>query len=204
MSERKVIAVFGTTHKVNDWITNATTFVTAVGADATTFKAPTPPLATVTAAILALQAAQAAVKTSKNAVPARDEKWDEANTLIHQLVSYVQSVADGAGPQGEAVVAKAQLHAKRAATHGPHTFHVEQGEVSGSVHVYTESVAKRAAYDWEYTLDGGKTFIAAPGTLQANTIITGLPVGQNVGFRVRPRTAAGQGDWSAVIYFIVK
>jgi hypothetical protein len=43
--------------------------------------------------------------------------------------------------------------------------------------VVAASAARRASYEWEYSTDGGKTWIAAPATLQAKTKISGLAQG---------------------------
>ena len=62
----------------------------------------------------------------------------------------------------------------------------------------------RAAYDWEWSSDGGKTWQQAPGTLQAKTTITGLPVSVTCLFRFRSVTKAGESDWSNAITLVVK
>ena len=62
----------------------------------------------------------------------------------------------------------------------------------------------RSAYLWEYSLDGGKTWIAAPATLQAKTTIAGLTPGATVQFRYQPVSKTGEGDWSQIVSFLVK
>jgi hypothetical protein len=63
---------------------------------------------------------------------------------------------------------------------------------------------KRATYEWEWSVDGGKTRNAAPKTLHAKTTIVGLPVGTYVPFRYRAVTKTGVGDWSDPITVLVK
>ncbi len=204
MSVHKIIAVFGhSADPIHLWIPAARGFVAAIAANAATFPAPVPALATVTAAIDAAEAAEAATKTTRGVTDTRDQKWEEAKSRVDELLGYVQMIATAAGPGAAAVLEKATVHAKQAPSHGAHTFHAEQMDVSGAVHVYAEVAGKRAAYDWQSTLDG-KTFTDHAGTMHANTIIPGLPAGANVGFRYRPRTTKGQGDWSPVIWLIVK
>jgi hypothetical protein len=67
---------------------------------------------------------------------------------------------------------------------------------------YVQAVA---SYAWEYSLDGGKTWVAAPITTQGRTTIAGLPSGTTVQFRylaVTPK--GGQGNWSQPLSLLVK
>jgi hypothetical protein len=64
--------------------------------------------------------------------------------------------------------------------------------------------ATGTSYEWQYSVDGGKTWVVAPVTLQAKTTILGLTPGATVTFRYRGVTKTGDGDWSQLITFIVK
>ena len=66
------------------------------------------------------------------------------------------------------------------------------------------SAGARSSYEWEYSVDGGRTRVTAPVTLQAKTIIAGLTPGATVLFRYRPVTKKGEGDWSQTVPLIVK
>ena len=60
------------------------------------FPAPDPSLATLQAALLALEEAETAVRSgSRGAAASRDEKRRELGTLLRQVGAYVQKVADG-------------------------------------------------------------------------------------------------------------
>jgi hypothetical protein len=63
--------------------------------------------------------------------------------------------------------------------------------------------ARRAAYRWQYSTDGGKTWVDASETLQAKTAVTGLPVGTTVQFRYRSVIKGGASDWSAPLSMVV-
>ncbi len=60
------------------------------------------------------------------------------------------------------------------------------------------SAGSRACYDWESSLDGGKTWVAAPSSLQAKTTLVGFTPGVTVMFRYRAVTKTGEGNWSQV------
>src|SRR5271166_222513 len=57
-------------------------------------------------------------------------------------------------------------------------------------------VGPRTSYEWEYSPDGGKTWVAAPSTIQAKTVVTGLTAATMVMFRYRTVTKTGVSDWS--------
>lgn len=76
--------------------------------------------------------------------------------------------------------------------------------MSGSAKIVAVVAARRASYEWQSSVDGGKTWVEAAGTLKASTTITGLPVGTAVQFRYRALTKAGEGDWSQAIVLVVR
>jgi len=86
----------------------------------------------------------------------------------------------------------------------PRVFSAKPGAVSGSVEVIAALAAKRASYEWQYSTDGGKTWIEAAPSLKAKTTIVGLPVASSVLLRYRPVTKAGPGDWSQPLAVVVK
>ena len=50
---------------------------------------------------------------------------------------------------------------------------------------------RRASYEWQFSTDGGKTWVSAPSTLQAKTTVTGLSAGTTVEFRFKSVVKAG-------------
>ena len=93
---------------------------------------------------------------------------------------------------------------KKTAVRHPRVFEATPGDVSGSAKLIAASAARRASYEWEYSTDGGKTWVTAPATLQAKTTVPGLTPGATVTFRYRPVTKTGEGDWSQPTSVIVK
>jgi len=70
--------------------------------------------------------------------------------------------------------------------------------------VVAPTAGDRAAYDWEWSTDGGKTWQLAPSTVQSRTRMIGLTPGSTVLFRFRAVTRKGESDWSDPLTFIVK
>jgi hypothetical protein len=168
------------------------------------FPSPTPTLAQVTTSIDGLVTAEtAAIGRAKGAVTTRNEKKAALVTELKQLKSYVQSVADAAPAENAAsIIESSGLAVRKTATRHARAFTATAGPVSGTASLRTAS-AGRASYDWQYSTDGGKTWILAPGTLQAKTTIPGLTPGANVQFRFRALTRTGEGDWSQPVALVI-
>ncbi len=72
----------------------------------------------------------------------------------------------------------------------------------GEVIVRAKAV-KGASYEWQYSLDGGKTWIAMGTTTVANTTLLGMTVATTVMFRFRTTVKKTTSDWSPTISFFV-
>jgi hypothetical protein len=168
------------------------------------FPSSNPPLATLNTSIAALDAAETATKTrAKGTVAARNAARAQLVSDLHALKAYVQQVADANPDQAEAIIASAGMQVRRSTSRAKPTFAVRQGKISGSVKLEARAVALRASYEWEWSIDGGKTWTTAPPTLQAKTAISGLPAGTTVQFRYRSVTKTGAADWSQATSLLV-
>jgi hypothetical protein len=72
------------------------------------------------------------------------------------------------------------------------------------VKLVVPSAARRASYEWQYSTDGGKTWIEIPQTLQARTTLGGLTALTTVEFRYRAVIKGGAADWSPPLTYVVK
>ena len=190
--------------KVPALISYATSVVTAMTGN-TSLPTPAPTLAAVTAAITALQTAQsAAIARTKGAVTARNDKQAALVALLQELKAYIQKTADADTDNGSAIIQSAGVSVRKTPVRKPRVFSAVQGAVSGTAKLVTASAGPRASYEWQYSVDGGKTWVAALSTLQAKTSVTGLTSGATVQFRHLAVTKTGQGDWSAPVSLLVK
>jgi hypothetical protein len=168
------------------------------------FPNPAPTLAAVTAAIDDLQAAEtAALARTKGAVATRNDKRAALVLLLKQLRGYIQTTADASAENGAAVIESAGAAVRKTPTRRARAFAAKPGAVSGTANVLAATAGHRASYEWQYSTDGGKTWISAPVTLQAKTTIAGLVPGATVLFKYRPVTKAGQGDWSQTASLVI-
>jgi len=162
-----------------------------------TFPTPNPPLTALSTAITALQSTEtAALARTKGAVASRNEKRTALVGVLQQLRSYVQTTADADPANAMSIIEGAGMAVRKTPTHRARAFVAKQGPVSGVATVVAQVTARRASYDWQYSTDGGKTWVALPSTLQAKTTVSGLTPGSTVQFKYRALTKTGEGDWS--------
>jgi hypothetical protein len=169
------------------------------------FSSPSPTLAVVQQAVGKLQTAEAsALARTKGAVQARDNERTALVKLLQLLGNYVQSIADADAETAEAVIKSAGLSVRKVPTRNPRVFAASQGAVSGSAKIVTRSAGPRTAYEWQYSIDGGKTWVDLPGTVKASTTVTGIAAGTTAMFRYRTLAKTGQSDWAAPVSLLVK
>jgi len=169
------------------------------------FPSPTPPLSAVQKAIDDLMAAQTAAQArTKGAAALRNEKKQTLVTLLEETRTYVQTTADANPENGSSIIESAAVAMRKAAVRQPKGFHVKTGATSGSVKIVAPAVARRASYEWQYSTDGGKTWVSLPSTLQSKTSMSGLQAQTTVQFRYRAVTRTGEGDWNPAIAFVVQ
>jgi hypothetical protein len=166
---------------------------------------PDPSLATLQTATSDLETTEAAaLARTKGAATTRNQKRAALAMLFEQFKGYVQKRADANPETAAALIESAGLSVKKTPLPKKRVFAVTPGAVSGAVKLVAASAARRASYQWEYSSDGGKTWVAAPATLQAKTTVIGLQPGGMVSFRYRPVTKTGEGDWSQPIAVVIK
>jgi hypothetical protein len=170
------------------------------------FSTPTPTLAALTAATNDLHSAEtAALSRAKGSATVRDDKRTVLVSLLQQLDGYVQSIADATPENGAAIIESAGLAVRKMTAHGKRAFAAKQGALAGSATLTAATAGPRSSYEWQYSIDGGKSWAFAPATTQGKTAVAGLPSGTTVQFRylaVTPK--GGQGDWSPAVALLVK
>jgi hypothetical protein len=170
------------------------------------FPTPTPTVAALAAAVNDLHAAEtAALSRATGLATVRNDKRTALVSLLYQLRGHVQGVADATPENGAAIIESAGLTVRKITARGKRPFAAKPGALSGSAVVTAVSAGERSSYEWQYSTDGGKTWVFAPATTQGRTTIAGLPAGTTVQFRylaVTPK--GGQGDWSPAVALLVK
>jgi len=159
----------------------------------------------VTQAITDLSTAEtAALGRAKGAAAMRNEKRIALVQILQQLRTHVQTVADAAPENAPSIIQSAGMAVKKTPIRAKRVFAALPGVTSGTVKVVAASAGHRASYDWEYSVDGGKTWVELPSTLQAKTSVSGLTPGATVTVRYRAVVRTGTGDWSLPTQIMVR
>ena len=168
------------------------------------FPNPSPTLDAVTKAIDDLRVAETAtLARTKGAAATRNERRAALITLLQQLRANIQATADANRSNAASIIETAGVRVRKTPTRKARVFAAKPGTVSGAATVIAATAARRASYEWQYSADGGKTWVSAPSTLQAKTTIAGLTPGGTVHFKGRSVTKTGEGDWSQPVSLVV-
>ena len=200
----KIVVILGLNAKAGAPVvaSRATTIVQAMQASKL-FPSPTPAYAQALADITALTDAEAAFKSRLGTKAVRDDKLAQVVADMNQYHAYVQQLANADPTQAQVLVNAATMSLRKAGSHPKSDLAVKQ-KVSGTIKLIAKSVKGARAHNWQYSTDGGKTWIEVPQTTKAVTTITGLTPGVSVTYRHRAlATTTGLGDWSQPVTALV-
>jgi hypothetical protein len=202
-SSHHTLAALNLSTHVPDVIKQGRAMVAAITGN-TSFPTPAPALAAVTTALDNLDTAETAALTrAKGTAEVRDAALAKVKTLLRQLASYVQTIADASGDQAGTVITSAAMAVRKVTPRQKQVFEAVQS-VSGSVILYGVVAAEATAYIWQMSTDE-KTWTALPTTSKAKTTVSGLTPGVIYSFRNEPVLRKGApAEWSQVISILVK
>ncbi len=149
---------------------------------------------------LAIQALDAAITKAltrvKGAVQARAVDYKTVLDYLHQLMAYTQTVSDSNPVNSEAIIISSGFEVKHlgVASKDAITVKPKKGE-SGTMIAKVKKIADTIANLWEYSLDGGKTWITLDATSKGTTQITGLTPGNTIIVNHRPVLRKSKGTW---------
>ncbi len=154
-------------------------------------------------------AQQAARVRGPGLVAARTEALQIVSGSVELLRAFVEQLCNSSPEQAATIAQAASMQIRTTALRAKVPLRARQGDQSGVVILYA-SVALLVTgkggryFNWEYSLDGGKTWITVASTPKAKTTVTGLPALTTVVFRVSVTdNKVGQGPWTAAVPFLV-
>jgi hypothetical protein len=160
-------------------------------------------LATTASDLTALQAAEATALTrAKGATEVRNDKKRAILDDLALIKSGVQTVVSQNPGQAATIIASAGLFEAALPTRQKPNLAARTTVTPGEVLVRAKAV-RGAAYEWQMSTDGGKSWISLGTTTVADTSATGLTVGGSYQFRFRTTVKKATSDWSAALPFIV-
>ena len=136
------------------------------------------------------------------AIQARDAALKLVVEDANQLHGYVQQLANATPDQAATIAASAAMALRKPGVRPVHDLVVKQ-TVSGTIKIVAGNVAGARSHEWQYSLDGGKTWLALPPTAQASTTVTGLQPATLVQVRHRSILKAGPSNWTDAVQAVV-
>ena len=189
--------------KISDLINIAQVIVIAMTGNPN-FPNPQPTVAAMTTALNELVMTEAGAKRrATGAVALRNAKQRALVTLLEEWRTYVQSTADANPENAPHIIQSSGVMLRQTPQRKFLGFHAKLGTAPGSVKLVAPAAARRASYDWQYSIDGGKTWVDLLHTLQAKRTVTGLPAMTTVQFRYYATLKTGQTAWSQPISILV-
>jgi hypothetical protein len=170
----------------------------AMSSASVTFPSPTPTMVQFTSDINELVTAENAAKTrAKGAVQTRDAKLAIVLAGLKLLVAYVEGVANANPANAAAIINSAGMVVKKQPFHVKNDLNFRKATVSGSVVVMARVGSRqKQSHEWEYSIDGGKTWLPIAPTTQAKITIAGLTAGSTVQVKHRAITKTGPSPWT--------
>lgn len=166
-----------------------------------------PLLAELGPAIDALHEAQVTTLTGVvGGVSARNKKRRDLVSVLERLAMHVEIIANANLENAFAIVESAAMFVKNTRGRSPVVYHAEPTGRRGEVRVVAPSAGDRAGYEFQYSLDGGATWLPfdPPFSNQATVTLSGLTPGSIVHFRYRVTIKGVTGKWSGKIWIEVE
>jgi len=164
------------------------------------FPTPSPALASVTAAISALQTAfDLATGGGPPQTAVMHQKQDLLMGLLTDLGHYVEGIANNpanASSGADAIILSAGMNTRIVTPRQKRVFGAKAGSMPGTAELTAERIA-RGMHEWQYTADisNPAAWISEEPTLKASVIISGLESGKLYFFRHRSIRKDGPTDY---------
>jgi hypothetical protein len=181
------------------WVTNVVDAMSA----SPHLKTPPVTYVTVTANVATLSAAEATMKTrAVGTKAARDTALKVVVADARQLHAYVQQVCNANPTEAANIAAEAGMRLRKTPVQSKRDLALKQ-DTTGAVQVAARSVKGARSHEWEYSVDGGKSWTTAPPTTKSRTTLTGFQTGTVLLVRHRCITKVGAGGWTPPVTLAV-
>ena len=157
---------------------------------------------------LAAKHQQARVRVP-GAVELRDEALGTVVGSVELLRAFVEMLCNASPEQAATLAQSASMQIASTPVRAKVPLRARQGAQPGVVILQASAsllvTGKGGRYwCWEYSIDGGATWLVAQSTPIAKTTLSGLPVLKECQFRVAVnQSKSGQGPWTAPVPFLV-
>jgi len=191
----KIIVALKLPKAVADFIIRASAIHDAMSKSSTTYPSPPVAMPVFAAHIADLVAKQVTVQTrTAGAAADRDAARKLVVTDLGQQQGYVQRLVNADPANAESLAQDAGMSLRKVAPYAKPPL-VAKPAFAGAMRLIAKATKGGRAYDWQYSADGGRTWVSVPSCTSANTVISGLQVGALLSFRHRAITKDGPQDW---------
>ena len=175
------------------------------------FPSPTPSMAVLLPLLTAFDSAQQATLTkAKGTTQTRNLTALPLITALESEVTYVQGLCDENPEQALRLIAAADMVAVNRPSHAKALLQSKLvPAVPGTVLLFANAKLlvngskKRPTFNWQSSLDGGKTILNLPSTPHADTEVANLPLLTTVAFGVNVTLGKVTGEWSQWVTLFV-
>lgn len=200
-------------HDIPVVIERATAMHDGMFADTAVYTGPIPSLLVFLGLIQNLVAAQKLVPAGTKGMAAkRNVERDILFTGMESERMFVQTLADASPLHAIAIIQNAGLLVAGLPLRAKPVLALALGKQSGSVHCDANvgqlagpgKIHRARFFNWEYTVDGGVSFITATPSPTGKTTLHNLAPLTTVGVRVNLHDLTGPGPWSQVVTILVR
>ena len=172
--------------------------------NAKSLPSPNPTLVVFQGQIDDLTTKEALAKTRANgAVGDRDQSRAVVKASLASERAYVEGLCNADAGNALVLAQDAGMSLRVSSPRNKPPLAVKAGTVSGTVQIVAKATKGAKTNLWQYSLDGGKTWIDLPPTTRASTALTSLTPGTTVTVRQRSVTKAGLTDWAQPVSHLV-
>lgn len=203
-STPKIVVVLKLAKRIGDFIIQAGKIRDQMTANAKVLPSPNPALTKLSADIADLVTKQSAVKSrTAGSTADRDAAMKLVEVDLGTERAYVEQVANGDPANAASIADDAGMALKKVPVRNKPPLAAKPATVLGSVRLTALATKGAKTNNWQYSTDGGKTWVDLPQTTKASTIVPSLMPGATVMFRQRAVTKTGPGNWSEPVSTIV-
>ena len=210
LAPRPRVALAVSRGRFRSLITRAKAVQAAIAADPGLFASVDPTPAAFLVQIQTLEAAQQRTTAKVPGASAdRNAAADVVISSLGEIRTYVQGLCDASPEKAAQIVAAASMRVIVSTPAQKPVIAAQLGVPSGSVllrankHALVGKTSAMCTFNWEYSLDGQKTWIAVLGTPVPETTIAGLAPLATVSFRVNVTTKKVTGAFCQPVSIMV-
>lgn len=214
MNAQQIRAIIGANKANTTSVTGRAKSVSvAFTTKSTVFVNPDPAPKTIDDQVATVDKAETLAATRvRGSISARNVARTALWALLDKGRVYVQGLADGAATpeQARAIIEASGYVVAQSTGHQKPLLKVAKGLVPNSVALVanlkalTNNTKRKHFVNWQYTADGGKTFVDLPSTPKGKTTVLNLTLLATYGFRVSWTNSDGiLQDWSPLVSFVI-